>query len=636
MLFFAVLFAGSSIAQYVTQPAAASRDAIMQRSKADGPGHNAEVNRSTVFWTNTFADCSDWEIDNAYANGFTQFVQGLDWVCGVGLAPTGPAAIAALNSTSASDGYMMVDSDDFGGEEGGSGIENCWFQNVDAIDCSGQPFVSVRFENQYYKWDGGNDDGNEKCLVEVSRDGVTWPSVDTWDESNGFVDYGDGPVQARWECFPSLGTQDPVTNPTVLVFDITGVAGGEETVYLRFRWKGTWGYAWMVDDVELFETPENDIALESYVSLTDYNNTGIYEYGVWPFSQLTELQMAAAVRNLGQNDAENVTLDVEVNGTDAGTTPITVNIPYATVDTARAIGYTPPAVEGTYTFDLTVSMDADDENTADNSATRSFQVSEFSYGRDNGVYSSGFPAVAYTGEFQFANGFQFFEETTIYAIDVMLISGESGAEIQAHVYDAGLDIVASSDEFEINPAVVNSNVTSGATQYVWTTLRLDQPYTVPANSFFLAGVSSFGGQSVRVGRSILAPAQSVFVYGNFGAQGLLDWYFTSVTGLVRFNLDPAASTNVEEVVAGESFVLFQNMPNPAYGTTRIRYELGQSSRVTFEVMDITGKRVKAQDFGMQVNGEHQFDLNISDLAPGLYTYTLNVGNERATRKMIVQ
>ncbi len=633
MFFFGVLVAGSATAQFVAQPAAASREAVLRRTQNAEPAVANGGERVTI-WTNDFSDCAEWEIGSAFAAGFTQYEEGLNFECGTGLAPSGFAPIDPINSTTADNGFMMVDSDLYGGEEGGSGIENCWFQTANPINCTDYPFVSIRFENQYYMWDGGNDDGNEYCLVEVSRDGVTWPALDSYEVSEGFVDYGDGPVQARWECWPNMATQDPVTNPTTLSFDITAAAGGQETVYLRFRWKGTWGYAWMVDDVELFETPENDITVDNYVSYTDYNTTETYEYGIWPYDQVGEIQMGVRARNVGQFDAENVVLNVEVNGADAGTTSTPINLAYQEADTVRATGYVIPAVAGTYTVDMTLDYDATDENPGDNVATQSFQVDEFLFARDNGVFSGSFPAATYTTEFQVANGFQFFEESTVHAIDVAFTSGDAGAEIQVHVLDGNLDIIASSDEFQLNPAVINANPGTG--DLIWTTITLDDPYTIPAGTFALASVQSFGGQNVRVARAQVAPAQTCFVQGNFGADGLFDWYFTTANAMVRFNLDPNAVTSVEEVVAGQNFTLFQNMPNPANGTTLIRYELGQNERVSFEVMDITGKRVQAQDLGMQPAGEHQFNLNIADLAPGMYTYTLNVGGERATRKMIVK
>ncbi len=632
MFFFGVLVAGSATAQFVAQPAAASRDAVLRRTQNAEPAAQNVGERVTI-WTSDFSDCSEWEISNAFAAGFTQYEQDLNFECGTGLAPSGGALIDPINSTTASNGFMMVDSDLYGGEEGGTGIENCWFQNANPINCADFSFVSIRFQNQYRMWDGGNDDGNEYCLVEVSRDGTTWPSPNSFEVSEGFVDYGNGPVQARFECWPNMGTQDPVGNPTTLSFDITPVAGGQETVYVRFRWKGTWGYAWMVDDVELFETPENDVAVDNYVSYTDYSTTDTYEYGIWPYDQVGEIQMGARVRNLGQFDAENIVLNVEVNGSGAGTTSTPITLGYQEADTVRANGYVIPAVEGTYTVDMTIDFDAEDENPGDNVASTSFQVDEFLFARDNGTFTSSFPAMTYTTEFSSANGYQFFEESTVYAVDVAFTSGDIGAEVQVHVLDGNLDIIASSSEFQLNAASINTN--PGAGDLNWTTITLDDPFTIAAGTFALASVQSFGGQNVRVARAQIAPAQTCFVQGNFGADAVFDWYFTTTTFMLRFNLDPNAVTSVEEVAVGQNFTLFQNMPNPATGTTLIRYELGQNERVSFEVMDITGKRVQAQDLGMQPAGEHQFNLNIADLAPGMYTYTLNVGAERATRKMIV-
>ncbi len=125
---------------------------------------------------------------------------------------------------------------------------------------------------------------------------------------------------------------------------------------------------------------------------TDIEGTGMYEYGVWPTSQLTELQMAARVRNLGINAATNITLSATVNGEDAALTATPIDIAYASIDTARAVGYTPPAVEGMYEVALTVTQDATDENTADNTAVTSFEITEYSYGRTTQVYAELLPS----------------------------------------------------------------------------------------------------------------------------------------------------------------------------------------------------------------------------------------------------
>lgn len=623
------------MAQQPTQQAQSMR--MTQTMREAGSQAYNQGNRA-VFWTNDFSDCNDWVVDNAYDNGLTQFAQGLDFECGVGLETTGFAPIAAINSTTADNGFMMVDSDLFGGEEGGTDIENNWFQTAAPINCTDHPFVSIKFENQYRMWDGGSSDGNEYCLVEVSRDGVTWPDLTTYEVSEGFVDFGDGDgeVQARWELWPDMATQDPVDNPTIKIFDITAAAGGQEEVWIRFRWKGTWGYAWMVDDVELFDTPDNDVSIENYVSTTDYAFTGMYEYGAWPVSQATEVTMAARVRNIGINEAENVTLGIEVNGADAGATATAINIPYATTDTVRATGYTIPAVEGTYDVTFTVDMDAEDENPADNVGSSSFMVTEYSYGRDDETFQGVFPADTYTDEFLAGIPYQFFGDATIYGIDVAIVAGEDDAPLIAHVLDfETFDILFSTDELELNPEFVNTNPTDG--DVIWYSFRLEDPVTVTGGDGYFAAVESFGGSGVQFGRSRLVPDQTAFVYGDFGTDGF-EWYFTSSVPMVRFNLDPSMESTPNNVVENEanSFRLFQNAPNPAMGTTRMRFELNNAANVTLEVFDLSGKQVLSEELGRRPAGEHQFDLNISDLAAGMYQYTLTVGAERATRKMIVK
>ena len=78
---------------------------------------------------------------------------------------------------------MIIDSDEFGQESNYSAawVENAWFQNANAIDCSGHPYVTISFETRYRCWDNGASDDSEKCLVEVSRDGVNWPDIATAD-----------------------------------------------------------------------------------------------------------------------------------------------------------------------------------------------------------------------------------------------------------------------------------------------------------------------------------------------------------------------------------------------------------------------------------------------------------------------
>jgi hypothetical protein len=81
--------------------------------------------------------------------------------------------------------------------------------------------------------------------------------------------------------------------------------------------------------------------------------------------------------------------------------------------------------------------------------------------------------------------------------------------------------------------------------------------------------------------------------------------------------------------------LFQNMPNPANNNTTIRYSLEQPMSVAFEVIDLQGRIVATKDLGTVSSGNHQVELSTSDLANGIYTYTLIANNVRLTKQMIV-
>ncbi len=633
-LAFASLFASAAAFGQSYQPLVKNKHKETRRAQ-DGA---TTVNTNRVeFYTNNFSNCDDWVIDNAFENGYTQFVSDLFFECGTNIQPDGPASIDPINSPTADNGFMMVDSDEYGGEEGFDGIENCWFQSAEAIDCSEHPFVSISMQSFYRMWDNGSSDGNEYCLVEVSRDGVTWPDVETFEVADGFVDFGDGDgaVQARWELWPEMSTQDVVNNPTEHIFDLTSAAGGQSTVYLRFRWKGTWGYAWMVDDIVLYDTPENDVRIDNYLTWTDYIGTGLYEYSNFPVSQVTEIQFASKVRNLGINEQTNLVLNVQVNGADAAASDA-MTLPYLGTDTLRAAGYTIPATVGEYVVDYDVVSDQEDESPENNMAQQSFNVTEYSYGVDNDIFSGVFPfdgADAFVAKVPY----QFSADATIYAIDVAIMEGsDSQTPVIAHVMDFETldEYLASSDEGQLNPDFLNA--TTDDNDVTWYTMLLDEPFEVLAGEGFVAAFEHYGGSNLQIGESKDIEPQTAFVYGDFGTA--IANYFTTEVPMVRFNLDPNASQTPDNIVENTNvnFELFQNTPNPANALTNIRYSLEVSDFVTFEVTDITGKRVEFMDLGQQAAGAQRISFNVSNLEAGMYQYTLTVGGERATRKMMVK
>ena len=651
---FAVLLSTAVTAQGVL-PYANSKTAQSRRVKAENTA-SVQVERD-VIWSHdcNIDSCDTWTFGNGSDIAGSPW-EGIDlnFECSTD-GPAGPynqwaggtgdfTAASAMNSTTSDNGLLIVDSDLFGADANYSAawIENSWVQTADPIDCSSLEFVSISLETRYRCWDNGSSDDSEKCLIEISRDGVNWPNIETFAEIDGTVDYGDGElIASRWEVFPGFETGSESDNPTLAEFDITSAAGGQEQIWVRFRWSGTWGYSWEIDDIQIYETPANDIRIDNYLSYTDYLTTGIWEAGVFAEGQLTSLDAAAKVYNVGYLDQEETSMTLTVNGTEAGMSdPITLG--YQAEDTLR-VTYDMGAV-GSYELTYDVAAMNEDENPANNSASQSFEVSSLHYGRDNGTMTGVFPGDG-TDDFIALNPYDIFEDVTIYAIDVAIEAGsENGTPVVAHLFDGFDDnylveqyggLIASTAELDL-AAQYSNDGSESPEDIVWYTLVLEDPYTAAGGTVLAAGFEHYGGSDVQIWESQFAYDNTSFVYGPFGSGSAYDWYYTNETPMVRLNLDPNATNTVSiEEVNTEAFQLYPLAPNPAAETTRLQYRLDQVAEVTLEVYDMTGKLVQQLNRGTQGAGYHSITLDVSAFDAGVYTTTLNVNGARATERLLV-
>ena len=648
----AAMFVGTIANAQVKMPVQAAKDA--KTSSITSSETPVQVARE-VFWSHdcNIDSCGDWAFGNGslevgapWADIDINFECTLDGPAGAynqwaGGSGDGSAA-SAMNSTTSANGLLIVDSDLFGEEANydANWVENCWFSTVTPVNCADHPYVSISLETRYRCWDNGLSDDSEKCLIEISRDGVNWPAIDSWDEESGTVVYGTDTVASRKEVFPGYETSDATDNPSLLEFDITEAAGGQETVYVRFRWSGTWGYSWEIDDIKLYDTPENDTRIDNYLSYTDYERSGYYEYGAWAQSQIpADLTAAAKVYNVGYSDQLNVHLDVTAAGTTNSSDGITLT--YASADTLGV----PYATSGLGMVEVEYMLIADqvDENPENNTAMQSFEVTDLSWGRDDGTPTAASPTDG-TVDYIALSLFDIVEDVVIYAIDVAIMDGsETGTSVITHLFD-GTDedfltdqlggLIQSTDEFDLIAGNTNA---VGEPVATWYTFVFDEPYMAAAGDWLGAGFEHYGGSNVQYGESKFTADQTAFTYGPFGAGSAYDWYYTNEVPMVRLNLNPnAVNTISEEDVSTTGFQMYPSYPNPTNGVTRVQFRLDRASDVNFEVRDITGKIVYTVDMGTQAPGYNSISVDASEFASGVYTYTLSVDGERATDRLMVK
>ncbi len=87
-----------------------------------------------------------------------------------------------------------------------------------------------------------------------------------------------------------------------------------------------------------------------------------------------------------------------------------------------------------------------------------------------------------------------------------------------------------------------------------------------------------------------------------------------------------------EVGLPQEFSLSQNYPNPFNPTTTINFALPFESRVTLSVFNILGERVAVLFDGIKSAGYHDVVLNGSNLASGMYIYTIEANSIDGSKK----
>lgn len=88
------------------------------------------------------------------------------------------------------------------------------------------------------------------------------------------------------------------------------------------------------------------------------------------------------------------------------------------------------------------------------------------------------------------------------------------------------------------------------------------------------------------------------------------------------------------------FALGQNVPNPFSGTTTIRFELPQGSKVRIEVFDLLGRRIRTLTDAEWAAGYHSVEWDRRDdagreLHSGVLVYRMTAGAFRDQKKMVI-
>ncbi len=474
-----------------------------------------------------------------------------------------------------------------------------------------------------------------------------------------------------WVSFPAHGTFIQSTNETSLnphhtIVDISCIASNQSSVQIRFAYNsnsisGYTHYYWGLDDVCIYENEiSNDLEV---VQVTNGDISSHWEYRSTPLSQQISADEGGMVvgtifRNNGYSDQTGVVITIEIFDENMDFLSITTSDPFgmsapgnledcATIlsDTLYLTTNWTSSSPGTFLVRTSITSDQGDEQIDNNVLEKSFNITDQLYAHDepttfdlelsprladNEVTT--YDPAGYASKFHFPNDYD-----AAYGIEITPgPSSESDCYFLALLYESVDDGTNLFDANEANIVASSEWTYDAAWNGEDVYLPFDESYLLDSDHLYFAAILEDLGTEHPL--TVMANANdntdnSTLIYHR-DIDGTFKWFDRqSSSPAVRLIVD--VPINVEELAKTTEIILFQNIPNPALFKTSFAYSLAREMKVSYEIMDTQGRVVDTKDMGTVPSGEHQVELATSDLANGIYTYTLIANNVRLTKQMIV-
>jgi len=430
--------------------------------------------------------------------------------------------------------------------------------------------------------------------------------------------------------------------PETRSFPLHCALGGATTINLRLFWDGDLNggtmnyidYGWYVDDVRIVDGPNYDITNDQTL-----HRSGVglafaegLEYYMIPDEQITTIEFSGLCSNNGGNDHTNVkmTTDIDMGGSVYSdiTTPLTV----LTCDNDSLFGgpaFTPASGLGNYNITYTFDGDNPDDITTGDITTDMIEVTDYMYGRDDGVITASIGNLIGNEDLflSVGNVMDIFANGLIGAIEIAITNDADNVDqliyADVYVYDVG------ADDWLYLETTPDHTITAGENGGIIKLTFVD-PVSVFAGDIIMITAGHWGGPTVPR-FSMCQPTVDGSVQGNSAAYG---FYSLASPEAVLIRADMRDFTGINPDV-NINLAVGQNIPNPFDANSSITYSLNEASNVNVQFTDVSGKVIMDLNQGTQTAGEYRIDLDANDFSEGVYFYTFTVGETQITKMMVV-
>lgn len=557
-------------------------------------------------WSDDFSTAGVWTTGNTGAGVQGAFVVGTypaAMTQYMGAMANGTAPLAFFNAVQ----YLIT---------GPVGIQNAYIQSP-TINFGPSNILAISFNQKYRAFNF------DKTWVEVSTDnGATWTSyqVNTTAVGNG----------------PSIQNTETLNVPVP-----ANTANGK----IRFRWEsltadddGGSGYGWAIDNVVITEGYANNVSLYQTFSAVGTQKLSYTKIPTVQAAAAEKVTFGAIAKNTG-SASQNVVLNVANGAYTKASAPVTI-APFEqdSLEILVADGYTMPTAVGVSNFNYSLTSNNTLSQTGDDAGVYPFEVTNKIMAVDkfdgtNATLTGAFTGWQNgTGRAEIGTFFEIFAPQNLYALQIHIGSVDVPANYLGRAVVGSIYEVPSGAG---DPTIIDATAERAMTATMFGSLvkfYFNDPIELEAGKTYLVTAGFEAGQQVPISFGGFVTDGNVMGKNGETFTGLLaNENLGNVVECPIIRLDFTNYTSVEELASQFAVNAY---PNPFNGSTEIAFELKNESSVSVKITDVTGREVLNLGTQNYTAGAHKVAINGADLNAGIYNYTITIGNNVITKRIV--
>lgn len=290
-------------------------------------------------------------------------------------------------------------------------------------------------------------------------------------------------------------------------------------------------YHFMVDDILIFQAPNNDLSLESNWLHTQFDTSLFNYYSMVPndIAKKDTITFTSYIRNKGVLNQTNTKITQVIN-TPTGLSVLSSLPVTLASDSYDSLTISPKYVAdqgiGSYVWSINVSSDSIDDNPLDNySDTLSFLVTDTTLARD--FNASNDVNISNGNTYEIGNVFHLPDTTVISSITIQIGSSTIiGSVIGLHIYDK-TDLTTP----------LQSKYISLTSNQIGSPSSFSMPLTLSPGSYFTS-IAAYDTGIYLAATEITPPWNTAYIQPSLSGT----WFYANQTPVIRMNIQSTSST----------------------------------------------------------------------------------------------